>query len=569
MRQNAHPRVSLSAMIIALLAMMFSGAAPPAARANGFEATVFTSDFDSLSAGALTVGTPVSVSTGSVVAEAATVAVATAAGADGQALLVSGAGAASLRFSSYGGVLPQALNSQRYELVVKAKLTAPAAGVAGAGLYLATNGGTRYEIVSFAADGTLSRDGVSLGLAYSADSPVEVEARFDLKNGSMILKLKTTAGSIEKGEIALPAAFTPDSVGQLVFAAGGAAGSYSIDKVEAKVEKDDQKKAEPAKVEVEQPEYEVEHENGATLIVLVLALNSSKGMAHDVFATITMDDSQLDLLDLSFLSGVGYVKEKGKGKIVIGIGENNRFRKGDFKFKLKFKVKPKGDQELKVELKYKLSYKDSDGAHEIAPAAIIVVVPVVVAPTMPTTTVPTDTLPISLTLPLQRLPVSQIDLRFKARWGDGDGLRLYGLPLTEPFTLTNGVTVQYFERARFEYHPENAGTPYVVLLGLLGVELGQVQPPAPPPTSTVDLAWYFVPTGHTIAPRLRSYWRDKGGLIVFGYPIGEASFDSTGAVVQYFERARLEYHPEYAGTPNEVLLGLLGEELLERIAGPR
>ena len=30
---------------------------------------------------------------------------------------------------------------------------------------------------------------------------------------------------------------------------------------------------------------------------------------------------------------------------------------------------------------------------------------------------------------------------------------------------------QHFERARFEYHPENAGTPYDVLLGLLGREL--------------------------------------------------------------------------------------------------
>jgi hypothetical protein len=28
--------------------------------------------------------------------------------------------------------------------------------------------------------------------------------------------------------------------------------------------------------------------------------------------------------------------------------------------------------------------------------------------------------------------------------------------------------------------------------------------------------------------------------------------------VQYFERNRFEWHPEYAGTPSEVLLGLLG-----------
>ena len=37
---------------------------------------------------------------------------------------------------------------------------------------------------------------------------------------------------------------------------------------------------------------------------------------------------------------------------------------------------------------------------------------------------------------------------------------------------TNGQTyrVQYFERARFEYHPENAGGENEVLLGLLGRE---------------------------------------------------------------------------------------------------
>jgi hypothetical protein len=28
--------------------------------------------------------------------------------------------------------------------------------------------------------------------------------------------------------------------------------------------------------------------------------------------------------------------------------------------------------------------------------------------------------------------------------------------------------------------------------------------------------------------------------------------------VQYFERARFEYHPEFKGTPHEVLLGHLG-----------
>ena len=37
-----------------------------------------------------------------------------------------------------------------------------------------------------------------------------------------------------------------------------------------------------------------------------------------------------------------------------------------------------------------------------------------------------------------------------------------------PSGPSQSFRVQYFERARFEYHPENAGTPYEVLLGQFG-----------------------------------------------------------------------------------------------------
>jgi hypothetical protein len=51
-------------------------------------------------------------------------------------------------------------------------------------------------------------------------------------------------------------------------------------------------------------------------------------------------------------------------------------------------------------------------------------------------------------------------------------LAQFGFPVSEEFTerLEDGqqYTVQYFERARFEYHPEYAGTPYEVLLGQFG-----------------------------------------------------------------------------------------------------
>ena len=52
-----------------------------------------------------------------------------------------------------------------------------------------------------------------------------------------------------------------------------------------------------------------------------------------------------------------------------------------------------------------------------------------------------------------------------------ESLALFGMPLGEPQqeTIEGGrtVLVQWFERARFEYHPENQA-PYDVLLGRLG-----------------------------------------------------------------------------------------------------
>ncbi len=64
--------------------------------------------------------------------------------------------------------------------------------------------------------------------------------------------------------------------------------------------------------------------------------------------------------------------------------------------------------------------------------------------------------------------------RFLAYWQANGGLAQFGLPLTEvfdEFIVSNGrgayYHVQYFERARFEWHPENAA-PYAVLQGQFG-----------------------------------------------------------------------------------------------------
>ncbi|MCX7622494.1 MAG: N-acetylmuramoyl-L-alanine amidase, partial [Thermomicrobium sp.] len=161
-------------------------------------------------------------------------------------------------------------------------------------------------------------------------------------------------------------------------------------------------------------------------------------------------------------------------------------------------------------------------------------------------------------------------------WEANGGLERFGYPLTEPFvevSATDGqqYLVQYFERARFEHHPENAGTPFEVLLGLLGVERTRGRENEPPfrPVERPDEPSldYFVETRHTLGPPFRTYWWSRGGAAVFGYPISEpfeeaSKTDGKRYLVQYFERNRMEYHPELAGTRFEILLGHLGRETL-------
>ncbi len=154
-------------------------------------------------------------------------------------------------------------------------------------------------------------------------------------------------------------------------------------------------------------------------------------------------------------------------------------------------------------------------------------------------------------------------------WQTHGGLAIFGYPISEEFAevnKTDGKTyaVQYFERNRFEYHPEFAGTPNDVLMGLLGVDLtrGRNFPPGATFQGDANNA-YFSQTAHSLSGPFLKYWKAHGGLAIFGYPISEPLTES-GYTVQYFERNRFEYHPEFAGTPNDVLLGLLGVETVRR-----
>lgn len=155
-------------------------------------------------------------------------------------------------------------------------------------------------------------------------------------------------------------------------------------------------------------------------------------------------------------------------------------------------------------------------------------------------------------------------------WERNGGLAVFGYPITEQRTETvEGIwtgPVQWFERDRLEDH-SNEGLG--ILAGRLGARVLELQArpwqSLPAPAGIPHACRFFVETGHTLCGPFLRYWERNGGLMRFGYPISEPRIETvedwTGTV-QYFERRRMEYHTELAGTPYEVLLGLLGRDVV-------
>jgi hypothetical protein len=161
---------------------------------------------------------------------------------------------------------------------------------------------------------------------------------------------------------------------------------------------------------------------------------------------------------------------------------------------------------------------------------------------------------------------------FEGFYATRAGDRILGRPIAPPAEV-NGRLVQWFERGRMEHWPEFAGTPYEVQLGRVGVEYtdGRTFPQQSYFISTPELR-FFPETGHGVGGAFLRFYDAYGGLDAFGFPISD-EFDEVlpdGRMyrVQYFERARMEFHPELAGTPFEVQLGLLGDALLSNAARP-
>lgn len=165
--------------------------------------------------------------------------------------------------------------------------------------------------------------------------------------------------------------------------------------------------------------------------------------------------------------------------------------------------------------------------------------------------------------------------KFLQYWNEHGGLAQQGLPISDEMQEKSDLngrtyTVQYFERAVFELHPENQA-PYDVLLTLAGVFSLQRTHPlgAPGEKASTSNPLKFDKTDKVVGGKFRDYWEKNGGLAQQGYPITNefqevSADDGNTYTVQYFERAVFELHPENAGKPGEVLLSLLGRFQYDR-----
>jgi hypothetical protein len=99
------------------------------------------------------------------------------------------------------------------------------------------------------------------------------------------------------------------------------------------------------------------------------------------------------------------------------------------------------------------------------------------------------------------------------------------------------------------------------------VYVGAPPQPGPQPTAVPNSSCagrFFPETGKCVEEPFLSYWNTHGGLAINGFPISDRMTqtldDGKSYTVQYFERVRMELHPENQ-PPYDVLLGQFGRQI--------
>jgi hypothetical protein len=143
--------------------------------------------------------------------------------------------------------------------------------------------------------------------------------------------------------------------------------------------------------------------------------------------------------------------------------------------------------------------------------------------------------------------------------------RIFGEAISGPMydRTDKHLIVQYFQRARFEYRPDLPGTVALTPLGTLLTRGLHVTPLSSPMLPERRFAH-----GYSAGGVFLKFWQQHDGARLIGDPVSPAFSGSNGDgsgrryIMQYFQYARLEYHPELSGTRFTIEVGMLGAHYL-------
>jgi hypothetical protein len=121
-----------------------------------------------------------------------------------------------------------------------------------------------------------------------------------------------------------------------------------------------------------------------------------------------------------------------------------------------------------------------------------------------------------------------------------DPLLVFGYPITDEFTSTDGATLQYFQRARFELLADQPEGKRVQLtaLGTALYKTGSQQLEINNPSACEPF-----PTGFRVCFAFLDFFNTNGGTAQFGNPISPFEFHEN-LIVQYFVKARFEWRAD-------------------------
>jgi hypothetical protein len=144
-----------------------------------------------------------------------------------------------------------------------------------------------------------------------------------------------------------------------------------------------------------------------------------------------------------------------------------------------------------------------------------------------------------------RLPQNDLGLvtapELESYYLENGAAAVFGLPRSQFYPdPETGREVQYFDRLRLEFDRAN-GEIVVTALGKWASPQPDDQILAQVPES--EDALFFPESGLTVQDEFLAFYEAHGGEALFGPPI-TPQLDEAGRRVQYFQNARLEWHPE-------------------------